>query len=857
MASRRGWSCKLARAGLTISPSACPRSWKSGQCSLAFLLLAFLLWLSPGLALRGDHFALTFPTARADNVQYAYDALGRVVEAVNTSTGQVAEYAYDPAGNIAAIQTVAIGTLSIAGFSTTQGPSGTQIIIYGTGFNTTAGANTVWFNGVQATVVSATQTQLVVIVPTGATTGLVRVSTSPGSTTSATAFALIPLDDINVVVPIPRVGAANTKFTVVAANNAPTIGGFSPTVGAPGTAVTVTGTNFQPLANDRVQFNQYQAAVTSATGASIAAIVPPNTSSGKIQVTTPYGTAVSAADFIIPPSGYAVSSIGTSGRIPADGSANTVALSTASKIAVELFDGVAGQYLTLGISNDTIASATVSIIDPDGNTLVSGTVTPSTPAIQLPRLVDTGTYSIVIDPGSNTGSLTLAVAPPLTGTLTVGGATLPLTISPAGRRALVSFSGTAGQYLTLSASSVTLPAGTLTIISPDGTILVSGSIGAGALRPLLPSTGTYAAFLNPAGAVGGNITLTLALTPAPTLHVNPVSYDTLTITDGNPHNLLFNATPGQNYTLAMCWCSTQVTSASLQIVGPDGSVVASATPTTFFTSLSSGPLKAPGTYAVVVQIPGNANTVPLEFSLTTPVVATLSVNAATPVTTSYDAQGMLLNFSELEGEQLSLGIQENCSNSNFDYYNSTIKLLKSDGSVVQSGVFKATQGCSSGGYAGGALLNFGPLPTGGSYTVEIDVGDFFDRGMLTFQLYDWDETNWATGALTVNGGSQSEALTQPQPGVQLTFNASAGQSLKLTIQETSTLTNPALQLFAPDGTDASTLMSGTSSSPCSSPCAAIQTTSVSPSQTGTYTLLVTPANSSYGSGTLTFQLDTQ
>ena len=775
--------------------------------------------------------ASIFKPALADSVQYSYDTLGRLVEAVDSTSSEAIEYSYDAIGNITSIQTVSTGVLSVAGYSTDQAAPGTQITIYGTGFSTAPAGNTVTFNGMQGTVVSSTSTQLVVTVPSGATAGPILVATTTGGST---------------------IGAPMSGFSPASADSAPTITSFSPTVGAAGTAVTVRGANFQSLASDWVQFNQYQAQATSASNSSITTSVPAHTSSGRIQVTTPYGSVASTADFIIPPLGYSASSIGASGRLVADGSTTTVTLSTANKIAIELFDGVAGQYLTLGLSNNSVASVTITVIDPDGNTVVSATASSSTPAIQLPELPDTGTYSIVIDPGANTGSLAVSVAPPLTGSLIIGGVTLPLSISPAGRRALVTFNGTAGQYVTLSISAVTLSGGTLTIINPNGTTLISGSTNAGALRPLLPATGTYTVFLNPAGAVGGNITLGLALTPAPTLHLNAASYDTLTISDSNPHTLIFNATPGQIFTLAMCWCSAQVVPASLQVLEPDGSVLATATPTEF-TSLQLGPVPESGTYAVVVQIPGNSSSIPLNLALTTPVTSAISVNTSTPITTSFDAQGVRLTFSGNAGEQLSFGTQETCSG--FDDNNSIIKLLKADGTVLQTGLFVPTSGCSPSGFSGAGLLHLAPLPSTGTYTLEFDAGDFFDRGSLTFQLYEWNVSNWASGALTVNGSAQNETLTQPQPGAELTFNASAGQSLTLTIQESAAVTNPNIQVFAPDGTDATaSTLGGETGRSCSSPCSLIQTAPLSPQQTGTYTLLLTPTNTSYGSGTFTVQL---
>ncbi len=86
--------------------------------------------------------------AYADSVTYAYDELGRVVQATDATTGKSITYTYDAAGNIGAQTALSLTTLAIAGFAPARGSSGTQVAISGTGFSTTLNSNTVKFNGV-------------------------------------------------------------------------------------------------------------------------------------------------------------------------------------------------------------------------------------------------------------------------------------------------------------------------------------------------------------------------------------------------------------------------------------------------------------------------------------------------------------------------------------------------------------------------------------------------------------------------------------------------------------------------------------------------------------------------------------
>src|SRR5207244_7879315 len=69
-----------------------------------------------------------------------------------------------------------------------------------------------------------------------------------------------------------------SQFTTVAA---PTITGFSPASGPVGTAVTITGTNFDPVASEnQVKFNGVLATVTAASATSLTASVPGGATTG-------------------------------------------------------------------------------------------------------------------------------------------------------------------------------------------------------------------------------------------------------------------------------------------------------------------------------------------------------------------------------------------------------------------------------------------------------------------------------------------------------------------------------------------------------------------------------------------------
>jgi photosystem II stability/assembly factor-like uncharacterized protein len=160
---------------------------------------------------------------------------------------------------------------TITSFTPTSGPVGTSVTIRGTNFT---GATGVTFNGTPATsfgVVSPTV--LKAVVPAGATSGKISVTTAGGIATSIASFTV-------------------TK------QKPPTIGSFSPTRGPVGTLVTISGTNFSGVTS--VRFNGTAATVfTVVSSSQIRARVPVGATTGRISVATPGGTATSFLSFTV------------------------------------------------------------------------------------------------------------------------------------------------------------------------------------------------------------------------------------------------------------------------------------------------------------------------------------------------------------------------------------------------------------------------------------------------------------------------------------------------------------------------------------------------------------------------------
>jgi hypothetical protein len=146
----------------------------------------------------------------------------------------------------------------ITGIAPLQGPVGAAVTITGANFGATKGTSTVKFNGTTATPTTWSATSIVVPVPTGATTG--------------------PL-----VVTVGGLSSNGITFTVLPT---PTITSLSPTSGAVGTSVTITGTNFgSSQGTSTVTFNGVGAAPTSWTATRIIVLVPTGATTGPVVVT--------------------------------------------------------------------------------------------------------------------------------------------------------------------------------------------------------------------------------------------------------------------------------------------------------------------------------------------------------------------------------------------------------------------------------------------------------------------------------------------------------------------------------------------------------------------------------------------
>jgi YD repeat-containing protein len=740
-------------------------------------------------------------------ISYFYDELGRLIGVVDAA-GDSATYKYDAVGNILSITRQSSSQLGIISFAPQSGTVGATVTISGTAFSPTPSQNTVQFNGTTASIVSASATSLVVTVPTGATTGPISVSTSAGSVSSS------------------------SNFTVSANSGVPSITSFTPNMGTPGTAVSITGTNFDTLANNKVTFNTTHAAVTSATSTLIGTTVPVNATSGKIAITTPGGQGTSLQDFYVPFGTHVVADVGYTGRVSVGGN-QTVALA-ANQIGLLLFDGVAGQGISLQLSGSTFAGCTLYVLAPGGTQLTSSSCTSGTTFVGSVTETITGTYTIGIDPGANAGSINVALTPDVSGVITAGTPLTVITTAP-GQSARYTFTGTAGQHVSLSITNSTY-AGCLSlnasILKQDGSSLGSNGTCGSTLyidAVTLPFSGTYTVLVDPQGSSTGSATLLLSTFNDVTGTITPGTPLTATTTFAGQNALYtFSGTAGQQVSLNITNSTYPgCLSLSARILNPDGSTLGSNSTCGSTLLVDSLKLATTGTYTVVIDpqgtSTGSANVVLNVFN-----DITGTITAGTPITatTTTVGQNALYSFSGTSGQQITVNI----TNSTFaGCLSLTARVLNPDGSTLGS---SSTCGST-------LLLDSLTLGSTGTFTVVID------------------PQGTATGSATVLLSSFSDIIGTITPGTPVsvtttaigqnaryTFTGAAGQQVSINMSGSTYVGCNAVvvSIVKPDGTTLG------SAGICNSSAGFLDSQTLPTA--GTYTVRVDPQGTTTGSVTI-------
>src|SRR5262249_16242107 len=144
-----------------------------------------------------------------------------------------------------------------------------------------------------------------------------------------------------------------------------------------------------------------------------------------------------------------------------------------------------GVALTAMTLTPSTGAMTITLRTADGTSLTSCSVSTGNSCDFDPSLfATTGTYLVDFDPGGLTAaSFNAMVTTQITGTVAIDAAPVAVTVTEPGRNARYTFSGTAGQLVTLvvtggtydDGNPATLSTTQVIVMAPNGTVVMGGT----------------------------------------------------------------------------------------------------------------------------------------------------------------------------------------------------------------------------------------------------------------------------------------------------------------------------------------------------------------------------------------------
>lgn len=521
---------------------------------------------------------------------------------------------------------------------------------------------------------------------------------------------------------------------------------FTPNAAAIGSSVTLYGVGFSATpAQNAVTINGTAATVTSASTTKLVIIVPAGAATGALAVITPLGSASATPSFVVASGPGAPSISGISPTIGLAGTAVTVTgfgfdpLPANDKVSFNLSYG----------SPTSITSTQVAVPVPSGGT--SGPITVATPYGSAASAQD------FFVPPSPFVVADVAVTDRMT-----FGADKVVTLSTAGKIALVLFDAAAGQRPGLKISSVTTALSTVSVRDPYARTLGSVNVGGGGgfIEPVrAPVASTYTVLVDPAMSYTGSVTLRLYDVPA--------DVEGTIVPSGTPASFSI-AVPGQNgrWTFSgtagervSAWATNSTISGlSLSILNPDGTLLAGGS-----AFIDTQVLPTTGSYAVFANPPGfvtGAATVNL-YAVPADATGTLTAGgSAATINIAVPGQGGRFTFSGASGQRVSLTVNPGPLGS--------LTIRKPDETVLTTGSV-------------GVLTSFiepFTLPSTGTYAIDVNPMNAA-TGNVTLTLHDVPAD--VTGTIAAGGSAVTVTTTTPGQNGSLTFSGTAGQRVSLSL----------------------------------------------------------------------------
>jgi hypothetical protein len=461
-------------------------------------------------------------------------------------------------------------------------------------------------------------------------------------------------------------------------------------------------------------------------------------------------------------------------------------------------------------------------------------------------LPQTNYYNIIVDPqGSDFGSLKLTlhdVPPDATAAISPGGPPVTVTTGPVpGQNALLSFSGLAGQRVSLRVTGSTIgssPCCSARVSFPGlGAPVLFGRNGVFVDTKVLPADGAYSVLVDPNGMELGSVTLQLFDVPPDAVAAAAPG--------GSPVTVSAGSIPGQNAVVQFWGTAGQRVAVRASGVTIGSSTCCSfklgiqglGTPVTLGRNgglLDAVELPESRLYSALVDPLGmDSGSATLQIYDVPPDVTGSIAPGGAPVTVSTGALGQnaAVSFAGVAGQRVSLrlsgvtmGTSTCCS--------ARVSIEKPDGSLLATQTLFGTNG---------GFVDTKTLPVSGTYTIMVDPQGA-EIGSATLQLFEVPPD--LTGSLTTGGPPVSLSFGTPGQNAVLTFAGTAGR--RVTLRATGVTIGPSpccstsLLVRKPDGLPLASGLAGTNGGTLS------PTLPVS----GTYALVVDPQAAGTGSVTL-------
>jgi hypothetical protein len=352
--------------------------------------------------------------------------------------------------------------------------------------------------------------------------------------------------------------------------------------------------------------------------------------------------------------------------VAVDGTPDSMVFTIPGRNGKVRFSGNAGQEVSIDLGS-SVADTDYQILKPNGNVLDSGSFGTSGEFIDPFTLPVDGLYKLVLDPQSfSLGTVTATVYDVPADATAAGaiGSTTVNTVSTPGQNAAMTFAGTAGQRVSLTASAVSIPSSTVWIERPNGASIAQFSTGTSGhfMSPVtLPQNGTYIVHIDPQGSGIGHMSLDPEIVPGDPVYPIVANGSLVSQTNGGAgQNLLLTFAGSTNQKISLVVSNATMGSANVSILKPDGSTLVSN-----FSIASGGgyvdttTLPVNGQYTIKAD-PSGTNVGSADFRLyTVPAVVTgtLATNGATySITTTAPGQSARLTFTGNAGWAAVLGM---------------------------------------------------------------------------------------------------------------------------------------------------------------------------------------------------------